>query len=72
MPLIRQVPQATIAQPLLPRFHIRSAHDVFGYDHLGWIVTDQYSGLMMWTGTSLTVSEAKQRLLEAAKGSNSK
>ena len=53
-----------IDEPLGPHFRVQSASDVIGFDQPGWVVTDRRTGLMIWTGMILSLSEAAQRLLD--------
>lgn len=58
------LPRAFFDQPLGPRFSVRSARDLIAFDAPGWIVTHRQTGLAIWTGCSLTMAQAADRLDE--------
>lgn len=58
--------RAMIEEPLGTRFSVQSARDRIGFDEPGWVVTDKMTGLMIRTGMALSLSEARDRLLDAA------
>jgi hypothetical protein len=53
-----------VQEPLGPRFRVQAAWDVFGIEEHGWVVTDRFTGLSVWTGMGMTMREAATRLVE--------
>src|ERR1700744_1101177 len=49
-------------KPLGPRFKVQPASDVIGFGQPGWVVTGLATGLMIWTGSGMTMIEAANRL----------
>jgi hypothetical protein len=61
---IEMLSRNIVDETLGPQFIVQSARDIIAFDAPGWVVTERFTGRMIWTGSDLTLAQAAERLLQ--------